>query len=294
LMLCRPAERYVASRPILSGEPKQPSSGALPFSHIGQPCHLTTGAEGLPCLAYSQKFQHLMSRHSKFRPWTLCNSLRTPKRQKKLVTGTFATVHFSWFGLAYTYGCLVKQSTVIRMYRIPLSLYGNGPAMSMAILSNGAPTLYWYIRSRLLARGPRLAAQVLHCWHQISTSLLECSQKYRCLNLSSFLFTPRCPPDGPPRSSVSTSFTLLRGRTFCAASSFRPATPSYAPARHLSLLGIFTAPSCFCRWIYGQRCLYNQDVAQPPFPVDLPHVVIQLLPSQDGTVPTVCSSSSCD
>ena len=44
----------------------------------------------------------LTNRNSKFRPWLLCNSIVTPKRQK--FTKTLATVDASWFGMACTSG----------------------------------------------------------------------------------------------------------------------------------------------------------------------------------------------
>jgi hypothetical protein len=34
---------------------------------------------------------------------------------------------------------------------------------------------------RVPTRGPRLAAQVSHCWRKLSTSILSCRQQYRCL-----------------------------------------------------------------------------------------------------------------
>jgi hypothetical protein len=96
-----------------------------------------------------------------------------------------------------------------------LFLSGKGPAMSLAILSNGALT-YWCIRTRLVVLGPRITVLVSHCWHHLSTSLFECSQYYHRLTLPRVFLTPRCPPDGSPWSSVSTSLTLLRGRTVFA------------------------------------------------------------------------------
>jgi hypothetical protein len=51
-----------------------------------------------------------------------------------------------------------------------------GSAISMAILSNGSPTLYWCMGPRILVLGPRLSAEVSCCWHHISMSLLECGQ----------------------------------------------------------------------------------------------------------------------
>jgi hypothetical protein len=48
-----------------------------------------------------------MRRDSNFRSWSLCSCLRTPKRQKKLVTRTSATVVASWLGMASTSGHLV-------------------------------------------------------------------------------------------------------------------------------------------------------------------------------------------
>jgi len=63
----------------------------------------------------------------------------------------------------------------IRRYLFPLSLYGKCPAMSIVILSKGAPT-YWCVRPQLLVLRSRLVAQESHCWHSLSTSPLMCNQ----------------------------------------------------------------------------------------------------------------------
>jgi hypothetical protein len=54
LALCRPAGRWVASHPNLSGVSKRPSTGApQPSLHTVRPCHVTAGAEGwsVSCLS---------------------------------------------------------------------------------------------------------------------------------------------------------------------------------------------------------------------------------------------------
>jgi hypothetical protein len=87
--------------------------------------------------------------------------------------------------------------------------------------------LYWCLWPQFLVRGPQLAAQVSHCWHHFSTSFLAWSQEYLWRTLSSILLTPKWPSDGPPSSSVSTSFPLLRGRTIWATYD-RPSADSVA------------------------------------------------------------------
>jgi hypothetical protein len=103
------------------------------------------------------------------------------------------------------------------------------------------------------------------CWFRDLSSLRRYhrSQLFRLLTIKSLL-TPRCPPECPPWSSVSTSFTLLWGRTICADSAlpsadsqWRSGTPS---------LGISTVFSGFCVWGCGQRYISTQDVVQPSLP----------------------------
>jgi hypothetical protein len=61
--------------------------------------------------------------------------------------------------------------------------------------------------------GPRLGARVSHCEHHYSTPFLAWSKWYLCRILLRVLLTPKWLPDGPPCSSVSTSFILHRGST---------------------------------------------------------------------------------
>jgi hypothetical protein len=143
-------------------------------------------------------------------PWCACNldrrSDETPLRPQIAV----APCQYRW--CIALFRAFLLQVTAIRRYPFPWPLWGKDPATSVAILSNGTPTLYWCIRPRLLVRGPRLAAQVSQRRNH-STSCVAWSRKYICLTLYRVLLTPTFPPDGPPCSSTSTSFTLHWGRT---------------------------------------------------------------------------------
>jgi hypothetical protein len=59
-----------------------------------------------------------------------------------------------------------------RAYWCPSATY----SMTDCCLFRATPTLAWDTGSRFLVLAPRLAAQVSHCRHHLSTSLLRCSQ----------------------------------------------------------------------------------------------------------------------
>jgi hypothetical protein len=91
-----------ASYPSPSGAWKPPSSDALrSSSRSAPPCRPTVGEGGRVLILPTPRrcSSSCMSRDSKLRPWSLCSSIGTPKRQKKSVTKASATVDASWSGM---------------------------------------------------------------------------------------------------------------------------------------------------------------------------------------------------
>jgi hypothetical protein len=114
------------------------------------------------------------------------------------------------------------------MYLLSESVIGNGPAMSKAILSNSAPTLYCFIKSLLRVLGSLLAAHVAHFRHQLSMSSRAFTLYKRSRIFPKVLLTtPKCAPDVPPWISCRTSFTRHLGRTSSIVTAF-PSTLSHA------------------------------------------------------------------
>ena len=72
-----------------------------------------------------------------------------------------------------------------------LSFSGEGPAMSIPMLSRVYSDVVLVNQTLNSSSGPCLAAQVSHCWHHLSTLPLT---------LSMVLLVPRCSPDVPRAS----------------------------------------------------------------------------------------------
>jgi hypothetical protein len=109
------------------------------------------------------------------------------------------------------------------MNLLPESVIGNGPAMSKAILSNGAPTLYSFIRPIASCSGP-LARCTCRTFSTPSLNIIPGIYSVEAFAYfsQSLVHTKVC-ADVPPWISCRTSFTRHLGE---------PATLSPLPHRH--------------------------------------------------------------
>jgi hypothetical protein len=133
------------------------------------------------------------------------------KRHKKLVTKSFHYCQslLNENGIGFWPICKIIHSN--QEVSVSLVALWEGPCYI-----NSKPTLYWCIWPQFPVRRPWLAAQVSHCQHHFSTSLLTWGQKNLYRILFRVLLTPKWPPDSPLCSSVSTSFILLQERIIWA------------------------------------------------------------------------------
>jgi hypothetical protein len=103
------------------------------------------------------------------------------------------------------------------------------------------------------------------------------------------VLTPRCPPEGHPCISASTSFTLPPEPSWFS----RQSTTSGAPARRPLLLATSTEPSSSCRQGSCLSCPSTPGVVQLLFPAVAArchHQPIDLSSGLHGPNPALCST----
>jgi hypothetical protein len=147
--------------------------------------------------------------------------------------------------------------------------------------------------------GAATGCTVSHYRHHFSTSFLPWSKKYFCQTLPRVLLTPKWPPYGPLCSSVSISFTVLRGRTIwvifdrpSADSQWRSTVPSlmvrdFHWAHQLLYVGLRSAMS-----FHSGRCPVSTSSRMEPMSWSFSCPVLRAPESQPAAA-TAAVSCSC-
>lgn len=105
----------------------------------------------------------------------ISNSLRRLETVWSTVTKASAISNASSLQIMYvsSHLAIVHSDKEVAIF---LTALRQVPCYVQGHLSNNALILYWCIRPLFLVGGSRLAEQVSHCRHHISTSVLPCNQ----------------------------------------------------------------------------------------------------------------------